>query len=75
MVEDYWLEKPRYEDKNVILELYKHNIPYSPALINYLNFKFKEMLLDNTSEDISLMHQEHLYYNLMLLKYGYTQNF
>ena len=43
-------------DQNVIWSLNKLNTSYNPASLNYINYKFKNMMLEDTSQEKSLIY-------------------
>ena len=48
---------------------------YNPASINYINYKFSDMMIEDTSQKKSLMYQERTYFSVLLLSYGEPHNF
>ena len=52
-------------DKNFIQALKKLNMPYNTASLNYINDKFNNMKLEDTSQEKSLIYQEHTYFSVM----------
>ena len=48
---------------------------YNHASLNYTIYKFKDITLEYTSEEKSLIHQEHAYFSVLSLEYGEPQNF
>ena len=63
-------KKKRYHqneiDKNVIQALEKLDASYNPAYLKYINDKFNDMTLEDTSEEKALIHQEHTYFSVLL---------
>ena len=49
-------------DKNVLRALKKLDTSYNPDSINYINKKFKDMILE---EEKALIHQEHSYFSVL----------
>ena len=48
---------------------------YNSDYINCINHKFKDIPLEDTSQEKKLIHQEHAYFSVMLSEYGKPQNF
>ena len=48
---------------------------YNPASINYTNENIKDMMLEDTSQEKSLIHQKHTYFCVLLSEYSNSQNF
>ena len=44
-------------DKNIIRALNKLDTSYNPDYINYINDKFKDMMLEDKSQEKSIIHQ------------------
>ena len=40
-------------------------MPYNTASLNYINDKFNNMKLEDTSQEKSLIYQEHTYFSVM----------
>ena len=57
-------------DKNFIRSLKKLDTSYNPAYINYINDKFKDIMLE---EKKTLIHQDHSYFSVILSEYGKPQ--
>ena len=47
---------------------------YNPVSPNYINVKFKDMVLQDTSQERSLIHQKHDYFSVLLSEHGKPQN-
>ena len=46
-------------DKNIIQALKKLDTSYNPDYIDYINDKFKDMMIEDTPQEKSLIHQYH----------------
>ena len=62
-------------DKNVIQAFKKLDISYNPASLNYINETFKDIMLENASQEKELIQQEHNHFSVLLSSYGEPQNF
>ena len=54
-IEENQVKQDHHEDidKNFIQVLKKLDTPYNPAYINYINDKFKDMMLEDNSQENS----------------------
>ena len=76
-IEENQVKQDHHEDidKNFIQVLKKLDTPYNPAYISYINEKFIDMKLEDTSPEKALIHKEHPYFSVLSSEYSEPQNF
>ena len=51
------------------------NTSYNPVSFNYIHDKFKDVALDERSQEMALIHQEHTYFSVLLSEYEEPNKF
>ena len=62
-------------DKKFIQALKKPDTSYNLDSLNYINYKFNTMTLEDTSQEKVLIHQECTHFSVLSSEYGEPQNF